>query len=99
MKALFIDVYREETIINEINVDTGECRRLKKVCGNFKDQSEQIFLLIMKRRPEKVLMDDSGIGKGLLDQLIGTMREHGLNLLNDKNVIYGVEEVVGRVDV
>lgn len=88
MKIFLIEVNRDETYINKVLVDEGKYKAFRKISGNFIQQAEQIILLSLKERPYKIIVEDVGIGKGLLDSLINMMANYKLELLNNGTVLY-----------
>jgi hypothetical protein len=88
MKLFIVEVTREETFINEILVDKGKFKAFRKISGNFIQQAEQIVLLLLKEKPDKIIVEDVGIGKGLIDALINIMSNYKLELLNNGTVLY-----------
>lgn len=88
MKCFVIDVNRDGTVVNQMNVEEGKYRRLVNVQGGtFIEQAGIVAVHILKHRPTKVFVDDIGIGAGFLDGLRSELSEMGLKLQDDATVI------------
>lgn len=88
MKLLTVEVNRNETVIYKVLVDEGKFRPLKTIKGKFMEQAELIFLHALKERPSKIIVEDVGIGTGVLDSLVKVMDNYGMGLKADGTVVY-----------
>jgi hypothetical protein len=88
MKIFMIDVYGDETLIYKSFVEEGKFQAFRKINGDFDSQVEKIILLALKERPSKIMIDTTGIGRGLLDCLRKNIESYGLELKEDATVVY-----------
>jgi hypothetical protein len=88
MKLLVADVSREGTSIHKVLVEEGKYFYIRKLEGDFNEQAEQIILITLNQRPNKVIVEEIGIGKGLLDTIIKKFSLCGLKLKDDGTVVY-----------
>ncbi|MED3440240.1 hypothetical protein P4393_12315 [Bacillus subtilis] len=89
MKLMVVDVNRDETLIHEVLVNEGKHVALKRISGHFNEQARELTLFVLKERPEKLIIEDVGIGKGLLDAVNKEMSSCGFKLKDDGTVVYG----------
>ena len=69
-------------------VEEGKYRLFRRIDGDFNKQAENLILLALKERPSKIVIDENGVGKGLVDSLTKAMDNCGLQLKSDGTVIY-----------
>lgn len=62
-----VDVGREETLIHVIDLENGKYLMPKRVHGNFKEQTQQIINLVEIFKPEQIIFDEMGVGRGVVD--------------------------------
>lgn len=88
MEIFMIDVARGDTSINTIFVEEGKFVPLKRIEGTFREQAEQIAHFTLKKRLQKVIVDTTGVGQGLLESLVNEMASYGITLQEDATVVY-----------
>jgi hypothetical protein len=88
MKLFIIDAYKDETLIHRVLVDEGKYLIPKKLMGTFARQSDDLILLILKERPEKIIFDEIGIGRGLAGIFKDSAGKHGFLLREDGAITY-----------
>lgn len=86
----FVDVDIDSTKIHRIDLNTGKYIPLRKVTGNFSEQSIHVIHSMLQDNPSKIVFDNMGYGKGLSDAFKWIVQHpsFGINIDMNGNVRY-----------
>lgn len=83
MNLFYIDVFRDAIHITEIRTGEGKAKRLKSLKGTMQEMVSQTVDLIWEKKPEKVVIENIGMGYAFRIEL-----SHSLVLEADGTVNY-----------
>ena len=95
MKIFLIDVTREEgsryaeVSVMSLELGDGKYRFFKRFTeSSFSETAKVLVMEVLKSRPDKVIVDSTGIGVGMAEFLVKSMEDIGLNMLPDGTIVY-----------
>lgn len=89
MKRVFVvDGGLDKSPVQKLDMENGRTLLSVELIGSMAEQSDQLIVIVLKERPERIIFDKMGFGLALYDQFLGKIQLMSVGLLPNGELKY-----------